>query len=414
MTLGLMAKDCEIRVDYDKLRGDRVRKTNEQMEKDGIATLLVFDPDWIRYITSTRVNDWANNKLLRSALMVAGQQPVLYELGSAIAAKKKLCPWIADRMVPSIGTWRGAFPTAVGIENAKKFARMVKDHLTEFGVQDEPVGIDLAEVLVIRALEAEGIHVVDGQQTLLDASKIKTDEEVDLIETSISIVEAAFWEVVNRTRPGVRESDIAGFMRETMYRLGAEEIQNINVISGDRAYPHPHDFSDRMLRMGDMLYIDVVSVFNGYKTCYYQTFVVGKPSAVQLDVYQRSYDWLFDAVAKVKPGVSTAEIAEVWPSYEDLGLSSEAEAFALQVAHGIGITHWGKPVISRFFSFDHPEIIEENMVMAFETYCGRGNDAARIEEQFVITRDGVRQLSKFPSANLISCPCVGALLPGMA
>ena len=316
-------------------------------------------------------------------------------------------------MVPSIGTWRGAFPTAVGIENAKKFAKMVKDHLTEFGVQDEPVGIDLAEVLMIRALEAEGIHVVDGQQTLLDASKIKTDEEVDLIETSISIVEAAFWEVVNRTRPGVRESDIAGFMRETMYRLGAEEIQNINVISGDRAYPHPHDFSDRMLRMGDMLYIDVVSVFNGYKTCYYQTFVVGKPSAVQLDVYQRTYDWLFDAVARVKPGVSTAEIAEVWPSYEDLGLSSEAEAFALQVAHGIGITHWGKPVISRFFSFDHPEVIEENMVMAFETYCGQGNDAARIEEQFVITADGVRQLSKFPSANLISCPCVGALLPGM-
>ena len=67
MTLGLMAKDCEIRIDYDKLRKDRVRKTNEQMVKEGIATLLVFDQDWIRYITSTKVNDWANNKLLRSA-----------------------------------------------------------------------------------------------------------------------------------------------------------------------------------------------------------------------------------------------------------------------------------------------------------------------------------------------------------
>ena len=128
-------------------------------------------------------------------------------------------------------------------------------------------------------------------------------------------------------------------------------------------------------------------------------------------MYKQSYNWLFDAVAKVKPGVSTAEIAEVWPSYEELGLSSEAEAFALQVAHGIGITHWGKPVISRFFSFDNPEVIEENMVMAFETYCGQGNDAARIEEQFVITKNGVRQLSKFPSANVISCPCVGTLLP---
>ncbi len=139
MTLGLMAKDCEIRIDYDKLRKDRVRKTNEQMTKEGIATLLVFDQDWIRYITSTKVNDWANNKLLRSALMVAGEEPILYELGSAIAAKKKLCPWIADRMFPSIGTWRGAFPRAVGEENAKKFARMVKDHLTQYGVQNEPV-----------------------------------------------------------------------------------------------------------------------------------------------------------------------------------------------------------------------------------------------------------------------------------
>ncbi len=411
MTLGLMAKDCEIRIDYDKLRKDRVRKTNEQMVKEGIATLLVFDQDWIRYITSTKVNDWANNKLLRSALMVVGEEPILYELGSAIAAKKKLCPWIADRMFPSIGTWRGAFPRAVGEENAKKFASMVKDHLTQYGVQNEPVGIDLSEILIIRALEDEGIKVVDGQQCLLEASKIKTEEEVELIETSISIVEAAFWEVVNRAAPGVRESDIAGFMRETMYRLGSEELQNINVISGNRAYPHPHDWSDRMLRMGDMLFIDVVSVFNGYKTCYYQTFVIGKPSSLQLDVYQKSYDWLFDAVAMVKPGVSTAEIAEIWPSYKEMGLSSEAEAFALQVAHGIGITHWGKPVISRFFSFDNPEVIEENMVMAFETYCGEGNDAARIEEQFVVTKDGMRQLSKFPSANLISCPCVGALLP---
>ncbi len=411
MTLGLMAKDCEIRIDYDKLRKDRLRKTNEQMKKDGITTLLCFDQDWIRYITSTKVNDWANNKLLRSALLTVDKEPILYELGSAIAAKKKLCPWIADRMFPSIGTWRGAFPSAVVTENAKKFAKMIKGRLQDLGVANEPVGLDIAEIPILQAMEAEGITVADGQQTLLDASKIKTPEEVELIETSIAIVEAAFWEVVNTTKPGVRELDIAAMMRDVMYRYGAEEMQNINVISGNRSHPHPHDFSDRMLRIGDMLFIDVVSVFNGYKTCYYQTFCVGKPSQKQLDVYKRTYDWLFDAINMVKPGVSTAEIAEVWPSAEELGLSSEAEAFALQVGHGIGITHWGKPVISRFFSFDNPEIIEEGMVMAFETYCGQGNDGARIEEQFVVTQDGVRMLSKFPSEKLISCPCVGSLLP---
>jgi Xaa-Pro dipeptidase len=306
---------------------------------------------------------------------------------------------------------RGTFPKAVVFENAKRFAGMIASQLRELGLNEDPLGLDITEIPFLRALEAEGIRVVDGQQTILNAEMTKTPEEVELIETSISIVEAAFWQVVTTARPGMKENEINGMMRNVMYGLGAEEIQNINVISGNRSHPHPHDASERILRMGDMLFIDVVSVFNGYKTCYYQTFVIGKPSQRQLDVYEQTYEWLFNAVELIKPGVSTAEVAKVWPSAEELGLSSEGEAFALELGHGIGITHWAKPVISRMFSFEHPEEIKEGMVFALETYCGKGNDGARIEEMLVVTRDGYRMLSKFPSERLISCPCVGSLLP---
>jgi Xaa-Pro dipeptidase len=271
---------------------------------------------------------------------------------------------------------RGSFPAPIVFENAKTFAGMIASHLRELGAAQEPLGLDITELPFLRALEAEGIEVVDGQQTILNAAAVKTPEEVALIETSISIVEAAFWEVVTHARPGLRENEINGMMREVMYGLGAEEIQNINVISGNRSHPHPHDASDRLLRMGDMLFIDVVSVFNGYKTCYYQTFVIGKPSQRQLDVYRQTYDWLFNAIELIRPGVSTAEIARVWPTAQELGLSSEAEAFALEIGHGIGITHWAKPVISRMFSFEHPEELQENMVLAMETYAGSGNDGA--------------------------------------
>jgi Xaa-Pro dipeptidase len=160
-----------------------------------------------------------------------------------------------------------------------------------------------------------------------------------------------------------------------------------------------------------MIYIDVVNVFNGYKTCYYQTFVCGKPSQKQLDIYKQCYDWLYSAIELIKPGVSTADVASVWPTAEDLGLSSEGEAFALQLGHGVGITHWAKPVISRLFSLEHPEEIKEGMLFALETYAGRGNDGARIEEMLVVTSDGYRMLTKFPSENLISCPLVGATFP---
>ena len=411
MTLGTMATDCEIRIDYDKLRKDRLRKANEQIREDGLGALLCFDPDSIRYITSTKLNDWTNNKLARSCLLVADKEPVLFEVGSAIETKRALCPWIKDRIYPFVGSMRGTFPEPVVYENARKFASMIVSMLKELGVEGEPLGMDITEIPFLQAMEKEGVRVVDGQQTILKAEAIKTPEEIELIETSISIVEAAFWEVVHTTRPGVRENEVSGMMRNLMYSLGAEEIQNINVITGNRAYPHPHDSSDRILRMGDMIYIDVVSVFNGYKTCYYQTFVTGKPSQKQLDIHKQTYDWLYAAAELLKPGISTADIAAVWPTAQELGLSSEAEAFALQLGHGIGISHWSKPVISRMFSMDYPEEMKEGMVLALETYAGSGNEAARIEEMFAITKDSYRQLSKFPSKELISCPCVGSVLP---
>lgn len=411
MTLGTMATDSELRIDFEKLRRDRLAKMNEQLKQDGLGALLAFDPDTIRYITGTKLNDWTNNKLARCCLLAADHEPILYEIGSAIETKKRLSPWIADRIYPMIGSMRGTFPEPVVYGNAKKFAGMIRSHLTEMGVAGEPLGLDMTEIPFLRALESEGIRAVDGQQTVLRAEAIKTPEEVELIELSVAIVEAAFWEVIAFARPGVRENEISALMREVMYRLGADEIQNINVITGDRSYPHPHDFSDRILRMGDMIFIDVVNSFNGYKTCYYRTFVTGKPSPRQLDVYKKTYDWLFNAIELIRPGVSTADVAAVWPAAEELGLSNEAEAFALQLGHGVGITHWGKPVISRLFSLEHPEEIKEGMVFALETYAGSGNDGVRLEEMLVVTEDGCRLLTKFPSENLISCPCAGNLLP---
>jgi len=411
MTLGTMATDCELRIDFAKLRNERLGKANRQLKQDGLGALLCFDPDSIRYITGTKLNDWTNNKLARSCLLAADQEPILYEVGSAIETKKRLSPWIKDRIFPFVGGMRGSFPEAVVYGNAKKFAGMIAAQLRQLGVAKEPLGVDIIEIPLLRELEAEGVRVIDGQQTILNAEAVKTPEEVELVETSISIVEAAFWEVVRNARPGLRENEINGMMRKIMYDLGAEEIQNINVITGNRSYPHPHDSSDRILRMGDMIFIDVVSAFNGYKTCYYQTFVVGRPSAKQLEVYQRAYDWLFSAIDLIKPGISTADVASVWPRAEALGLSNEGEAFALQIGHGIGITHWAKPVISRMFSIEHPEEIREGMVLAMETYAGSGNDGARIEEMLVVTEDGHRLLSKFPSQHLIACPCVGNALP---
>jgi len=411
MTLGTMANDCEIRIDYEKLRKDRLRKANDQIKKEGLAALLCFDADAIRYITSTRLGDWTNNKLARACLLVADKDPILFEIGSAIPTKEALCPWMRGRIFPFIGSMRGTFPLPVVAANVKLFAGRIASFLRDLGGDKGPVGVDFIEIPLAKALEEAGIHVVDGQQTLLNAQVTKTPEEIELIEMSVSIVEAAFWQVVHTAHPGMKESEISGLIRKVMYDLGSEEIQNVNVITGNRAHPHPHDFSDRILRPGDMIYIDVVNVFNGYKTCYYQTFVCGKPSQKQLAVYKQCRDWLWAAIDRVKPGVTTAEIAKAWPKASELGCESESHAFALQLGHGVGISHWAKPVISRLFSLEYPEELKENMVIALETYAGSGNDGARIEEMVAVTREGYRLLTRFPSEHLISCPLAGAIYP---
>ena len=202
MTLGTMATDCEIRIDYEKLRKDRLKKANEQLKKDRLGALLCFDPDSIRYITGTRLNDWTNNKLARACFLAADRKPILYEIGSAIQTKETLCPWMKGYIFPFVGGFRGSFPGPVVLAKAERFAGMVASLLREFGIIGEPLGVAFIEIPLMQAMQKEGIRVVDGQQTLLAAQAVKTAEEIELIETSISIVEAAFWQVVNNAHPG--------------------------------------------------------------------------------------------------------------------------------------------------------------------------------------------------------------------
>jgi Xaa-Pro dipeptidase len=146
--------------------------------------------------------------------------------------------------------------------------------------------------------------------------------------------------------------------------------------------------------------------FNGYKTCYYRTFCVGEPSKSQKELYDQCYSWLEESIKCVKPGITTKDIASRWPGPEVLGLKTEQEVLANQWGHGIGMSIWELPVISRAWSLEHPYPIKENMVMALETYAGpKGTDfGIRIEEEVVVTSTGYKVITRFPVEELISCP----------
>jgi Xaa-Pro aminopeptidase len=190
---------------------------------------------------------------------------------------------------------------------------------------------------------------------------------------------------------------------QRLFELGSEHIEGINAISGERCSPHPHNFTDRMLRPGDPAYFDILHAYNGYRTCYYRTFAVGSASPALVDAYRRCRDILDHAISLVRPGVSTAEVVEVFPRAQEFGFPDEEAAFALQYGHGVGLSSWEKPIFSRLVSFDYPETIEEGMVFALETFwpASDGWQAARIEEQLVVTHDGCEVITRFPAEELL-------------
>jgi Xaa-Pro dipeptidase len=137
--------------------------------------------------------------------------------------------------------------------------------------------------------------------------------------------------------------------------------------------------------------------------------VCGKPNRYQEEAYERASKWLSDAIDIIRPGVTTPDIAKVWPRAEEFGYRNEDEAFLQQFGHGIGVSLWERPIISRRVSFEHPQTIREGMVFAVETWCGAEDrsGAARIEELVVVTKDGCELITNFPSDHLISCGLPG-------
>jgi Xaa-Pro aminopeptidase len=397
-----MAVDWEQRIDFAKLRRDRLERARAHLQSSDLGALLLFDPNNIRYVTSTHIGEWARDKNARYALLPRDGDPLLWDFGSAARHHQLYAPWLpAENFRAGVTPMRGAMPDETGVPDT--LAAQVKRELEERGLAGEPLGIDMTDMVALDALHRAGIATCDGSRVMMRARAIKTDEEIALLDHAAAVVDAVYERIYELLRPGVTESHIVAEAQRLLFELGSEQVEAINAVSGERCNPHPHVFSDRLLRPGDQAFFDIIHSFMGYRTCYYRTFSVGGASQAQLDAYKRCREWLDDAIGLVKPGATTSEIAAVWPSAQELGFDDEAACFGLQFGHGLGVGLYEAPMISRLHSFEHPVAIEEGMVFALETYCAAsdGISAARIEEEVVVTADGHRIITRFPAEELL-------------
>ena len=332
---GVMGVDWEERVRFDRLREERLARIKAQLASSELGALLCFDMTNIRYITATHIGTWAQDKLNRFCLLPQDDEPIMWDFGSAARHHQLYNPWLGDgRSRAGISTLRGAMSPESG--RAEDVARKIAVELEQRGLLGEPVGIDAIEPAVLFALQREGIQVADGQQLMQQARVIKTRDEITLLNTACSMVDAAYEELYRSMRAGVRENECVALVNKVLYDMGSEFVEGVNAISGERCSPHPHVFTDRALRPGDPAYFDILHSYMGYRTCYYRTFAVASASRPLIDAYKRCRYYLDAAIELIRPGATTAEVVSVWPRAQEFGFPDEEAAFALQFGHGVG------------------------------------------------------------------------------
>ncbi|HEX7011341.1 MAG TPA: Xaa-Pro peptidase family protein [Steroidobacteraceae bacterium] len=398
---GVMNVDFEERVDFRRLHRYRLARVRQALKSSELGALLVFDNNNIRYLTSTAIGEWARDKMCRFAVLAGDGEPHLWDFGSAAAHHRIYAPWLQPVCCHAgmVGL-RGTVPPDAGL--IRRAALEIKAVLDENGVSKMPLGVDVVEPPMLFELQRLGIEVRDGQQTMLDAREIKSRDEIMLLNTAASMVDGVYQMIYEELKPGVRESDIVARVNKMLYEMGSDDVEAVNAVAGERCSPHPHNFTDRIIRPGDQAFFDIIQAYMGYRTCYYRTFNVGKATPAQRDAYRKAREWMDAAIERVRPGVGTDEIAAVFPKAQDFGFPDEMEAFALQFGHGLGVALHERPIISRLVSFEKPYEIKAGMVFALETYCPAtdGRSAARIEEEVVVTDKGCEVITLFPAKEL--------------
>ena len=380
--------DWQYRVDYDRMRQDRLARTREQLEAFDLGALVLYAGANIRYVCGSYQGNWKYNINIRYLVLPRGGEPVFFETaGSDMHCARIDLPWLEDRIRPAI-TWQwaeGAVPYM-----SQRMVESVLEVLKENGVEKEKIGIDNLDMPSLQAFKDAGVNIVNGWPAMSAARVVKTVDEIELLKQASSIGDAAMWKIKYEwLKPGVTERQIEAKVHEFMLSAGCEIIYDIIVASGGNTSPYRRWATDKLIRQGDLVIIDINAVGpSGYFIDFVRCIKCdGKLTQEQIGLYREVYDSMYAGLEQLRPGNTTADVAKCFPEYDD---DKYGTVTLQQFAHSIGLTLYEGMWISRAYSLDYPAEIKENMYFAIETFAGHPGleQTCRLEENVLVTADG--------------------------
>ena len=399
---GIAGLDWQQRVNWDRMRKYRLERARERMKAHGLGAMLCMYDENVRYLTGTLTPGWNRLKPgLRYAMLCGYDPPVLFEQGDLGYQIERHSPWIPKENVRYSYAWIKGAAGPASRQQVGKFTAAVIQEMKKSGVAGMKLGVDFVDINMLAAFKDANIDWVDGMSPMMEARAVKSVDEQECLRIVGAIGDAAHWETMKFLRPGITENQVTAHIMHFLYSFaGMEDVEDVIVSSGPNTWPNWRNFSDRIIQPGDIVFMDLAALtWNGYKSCYYRTYCVGKePTDEQKEVYATALKWLYDSIGAVKAGTTTREIASQWPSAKEAyGYEEEDQAAANLWGHGLGLAQYDPPVISRIWSLDHPIEIKPGMVFALETQHGKMfRWGVRIEEMLIVHEDRVEIISNFP------------------
>src|SRR6201987_3482206 len=399
---GIVGLDWQQRINWDRLRKYRLERPREGMKAHGVGGMLLMYDENVRYVTGTLTPGWNRLKPgLRYALLCGDGAPVLFEQGDIGFQIERHVPWIPKENIRWSYAWIKGAAGAASIQQVTKFTNAILDEMRRHGVAGQKLGVDFIGIKLLLLFKEKNINWTDGMTPMMEARAIKNEDEQEALRVVGAIGDATHWECMKFLRPGITENQVTAHLRKYLYSIpGMEDVDDVIVSSGPNTWPNWRNFSDRIIQPGDIVFMDLAALtWNGYKSCYYRTYCVGKePSSEQKDTYETALGWLYDSIGAVKVGATTRDIALKWPSaMETWGYEDEDQAAANLWGHGLGLAQYDPPVISRIWSLDHPVEIKEGMTFALETQHGKKfRYGVRIEEMLIVHKNDIEIVSNFP------------------
>jgi Xaa-Pro aminopeptidase len=386
----------EHRVDLDALRQKRIAKADAERRKAGLDALLVWKDENCRYLTDLRPQLIAGKTTaLNGALLVEGRAPILFCSGGERDRVDRTMPWIDEAHTIPI------------IEEKALVDGLVKDILgpvlRQYGLAEAKLGLDESNMVFYKALTAHfpKLKVEDGDTPMQQARMIKLDEEIALIEEATAIADAVCASATAAVGDGVRECEVAGEAMRTLFRLGGEyaHVMTPFVASGEHMAPPHRICSDKLIRHGDVVFIDIGACWGGYFGDMARTVICGKASGEQKKVYTAVYEGLKAGIAEMRPGRTNKDAAQALIKAADkYGLGGRV--LSLFIGHGVGIGANEPPYIGETLPGAPTYEFKPGMVFAVEPLIWvenvRGGGGVRLEEMVLVTENGPHVISRAP------------------